>query len=441
MLFAPLRTKPATIPDKRFTRHPRFDMETLPASIRQSEQTEGLCPSTLKSSSDSWSFSLDDSWNKIVKLAAQITRVAASLKVTVGLLLCALFLVFGGTLAQVNLGIFRTQEIYFQSFFLYGTIGGWEVPVLPAGYTIGSLLLINLISAFLVRFRLGWRKTGILMVHAGLILLLVGMLATDLVSTESQLRLSEGESRNYTESIFDYEFVAVQSAGAEDIVVSYPAQDDGSRVMRSVHSPVVLQVRDYAANAQLIPANGRNLHQITAGTGRQLTIQPLPITRKIDEQNIPAAIVEVTYQDSSIGTFLLSGLLREPERIQLPDGDEIRIALRPTRYYLPYSLQLNDFKREVFPGTNKPKHFESRITISGENDGTGREAAIYMNHPLRYNGKTFYQASFANNGSTSILQVVENPSWLFPYVASGLITSGLLFQFVIRLKFTRKAIA
>ena len=44
-----------------------------------------------------------------------------------------------------------------------------------------------------------------------------------------------------------------------------------------------------------------------------------------------------------------------------------------------------------------------------------------MNQPLRYAGETFYQASFANDDRTSILQVVRNPGWLLPYIACAMV--------------------
>ncbi len=58
---------------------------------------------------------------------------------------------------------------------------------------------------------------------------------------------------------------------------------------------------------------------------------------------------------------------------------------------------------------------------------------IYMNQPLRYAGKTFYQASFGKNDTLSILQVVANPGWLLPYISCVLVTLGLLVHFGISL--------
>ncbi len=65
-----------------------------------------------------------------------------------------------------------------------------------------------------------------------------------------------------------------------------------------------------------------------------------------------------------------------------------------------------------------------------------------MNNPLRHAGLTFYQAGFANNDRTTVLQVVRNPSWLMPYVACGLMSLGLLLQFGLHLaKFAGRRIA
>ena len=40
-----------------------------------------------------------------------------------------------------------------------------------------------------------------------------------------------------------------------------------------------------------------------------------------------------------------------------------------------------------------------------------------MNHPLRYQGETFYQSGVLGLGKGTILQVVRNPGWLIPYIS------------------------
>ena len=58
-----------------------------------------------------------------------------------------------------------------------------------------------------------------------------------------------------------------------------------------------------------------------------------------------------------------------------------------------------------------------------------RDVLIYMNHPLRYRVDTFYQSGFQRDEQASILQVVNNPSIVAPYVACVIVAAGLLVQF------------
>jgi hypothetical protein len=108
--------------------------------------------------------------------------------------------------------------------------------------------------------------------------------------------------------------------------------------------------------------------------------------------------------------------------------------MRPRRQHLPYSITLKDFSHDVYPGTDIPKNFSSLVHLSNPARGEERDVLIYMNQPLRYDGKAFYQASFGKGDRLSILQVVENPGWLLPYLSCTLVTLGLLLHFGISLR-------
>src|SRR3954467_1344713 len=123
-----------------------------------------------------------------------------SLKLTVVLLVLGMVLVFAATLDQVNLGIWSVQEKYFRSFVIYAQAGRLSLPIFPGGYAVGGLLLANLIAAHVYRFAFTWRKIGIQLTHAGLILLLLGELLSGLWQRDSHMRLTTGETKNYAES-------------------------------------------------------------------------------------------------------------------------------------------------------------------------------------------------------------------------------------------------
>ena len=82
----------------------------------------------------------------------------------------------------------------------------------------------------------------------------------------------------------------------------------------------------------------------------------------------------------------------------------------------------------------------SEMYVKDPDGAVKQKALIYMNHPLRYGGLTFYQASFANEDTTSIFQVVKNPGWMLPYLS---VLHGIWNDFRVRhafLKFLKKEI-
>jgi hypothetical protein len=106
------------------------------------------------------------------------------------------------------------------------------------------------------------------------------------------------------------------------------------------------------------------------------------------------------------------------------------IALRYTRTYLPFELHLIDFSHDTFTGTSIAKNFSSDVRIIDPDRGTDREVRIWMNNPLRYAGRTFYQASYKPDGTGTVLQVVRNPGWLMPYLSCVLVTLGMTWHFL-----------
>ncbi len=101
---------------------------------------------------------------------------------------------------------------------------------------------------------------------------------------------------------------------------------------------------------------------------------------------------------------------------------------------LPFTLQLSDFVRETYPGTETPSRYYSDVTV--QENGQSFPTRIDMNEPLRMNGYTFYQSSFLDVGEhqATVLQVVRNQGRLFPYVSCALIGLGLLLHLVLTIR-------
>ena len=371
-------------------------------------------------------------------LLDRIISFFTSLRLTVACLALGLVLVFVGTLAQVDLGLYKAQNEFFRSFFIYWgpRDASWKIPVFPGGYLIGTVLLVNLLAAHVKRFTLTRKKIGIWMVHVGVMLLLLGQLLTDMVSHESVLHLREGQAKNYSETERETELAVIDATDADsDKVVAIPQRVLTHRKeIQHPDLPFTVQVKHYFANSL---TNDRAPDAVeppaaTQGIGPRATVRELPRVTDMATRDVPSAIVEILTSQGSLGTWLVSEFIDKAQSF-VWNSRTYQLALRPRRHYKPFSLQLLKFQHELYRGTDTPKNFESRILLQRPDTGEKREVDIYMNNPLRYAGETYYQADWDRDDHGTILQVVHNPSWLTPYFSCLLVGAGLIVQFLTHL--------
>jgi hypothetical protein len=405
-------------------------------------------------------------------LIKKIVSVFTSLKLTVTLLAFAIVLVFIGTLAQVDEGLYNAQSHYFRQWIVLGLhVFGKKIPlILPGGYLIGTLLLLNLLAAHIYRFQLSVKKIGIQLAHAGVILLLVGQLVTDMLARETQINFTEGAARDYSESATDYELIVTSG----DVVTAIPAKLLQPGDMLKIDSlPFTIRVKSFwknSAEPQFRAPMMQNSPPIaSSGVALNFDFTPLPDVKTMDEKNVPTAVIELTGPSGSLGSWVVSdwtsdlalvaalqasyaqqisvdmaqkiaGQLVAPQCIEFNDKKFI-FGLRPTRTYHPFSLRLLKATHTVYPGTDIPKDFRSRVQLQNPKTGENREVEISMNHPLRYAGLTFYQYQMtagdlverAGETPSSVLQVVRNPGWLTPYIGCAMVGAGLVTQFMFHL--------
>jgi hypothetical protein len=405
-------------------------------------------------------------------LLKRAAKFFTSLRLTVVLLAFAIILVWVGTVAQADEGLYQAQTRYFKQWIVVGaSMFGHHIPlVLPGGYLLGSVLLVNLIAAHISRFQFTWKKLGIHVAHGGIILLLVGQLTTDLLSRETMLRFSEGESKNYSESPRNYDLTFMTDAGGnKEQLISIPGRllAKGDEI-KSPNLPFSIRVKQYMVNSEPtfrapMAQNGPPL--TTNGVAAHFDFHSVDEAKSMDMRNIPTALIEIVGPNGSLGDWVVSdwmgeeGLIQEvrgfyvnmskeiadkiasdlsePQSVQVA-GKKYAFVVRPERVYREASLTLLKFTHAIYPGTISaenpegiPKDFRSRVRLDNPRTGEHREVEIFMNTPLRYGGETFYQASFDKaDPRVSVLQVVHNPGWLTPYIGCFLVGLGLVIQFL-----------
>lgn len=107
------------------------------------------------------------------------------------------------------------------------------------------------------------------------------------------------------------------------------------------------------------------------------------------------------------------------------------------RIDLGFDMKLTKFNVGMYQGTQRAATYESEVQVPEVGPVT-----ISMNEPLKYNGFTFYQASFEQDETgkpvASILSVNHDPGRFLKYFGSFLLVSGSIMLFYFK-KFGKKS--
>ncbi len=384
------------------------------------------------------------------EFARKIFQSYSSFGFAVAMILILFALTFLGTLEQVDHGLFEVQKKYFESMVLVHTftlpVADLSLPLpLPGGYLVMALLFGNLICGGLVKIRKSKRTVGILIIHVGMIILFLGALVTFKLADHGNMFLAEGES---TDEFVSYNIwnIEIAKAGGSGEVLTIPQEHfldlQGART-RTFHSeglPFDIEVGGYERNCEATEA-------VTSEGGRVADgyrLQAFPLEMQ-EPANVPGAYVTITDKksDEKIEGIIWGGhkfemsqgwVSSEPLTVRSGD-DAYTIALTKKRWKVPFVVRLDDFIKDVHPGTTMASNYESEVTkLEG---GQEEKIRIYMNHPLRHKGYTLFQESFQERsdgtGQKSQLAVWRNPADQWPLYSCVIMSVGLLIHMVQKL--------
>lgn len=107
------------------------------------------------------------------------------------------------------------------------------------------------------------------------------------------------------------------------------------------------------------------------------------------------------------------------------ENDRQTIYYGRERLILPFSLSLEKFEKNDYPGSQMAMDYKSYVKIN--NSGDTKE--IYMNEPLKFEGYTFYQSSYSlepNAPALTILSVNRDPGRELKYIGSIILCLGII---------------
>jgi len=361
-----------------------------------------------------------------------------SFGLTVVVLAFLLLLVVIGTLEQTHSSLYEVQKRYFESLILTHEVKGVPVP-LPGVYLLLCVLSVNLICGGIIRIRKVGATLGVIVGHVGILAMVAGSAVEFEWSQKGHTTLAEGTEANEFQSYYEWEIAIAEAKDAGPVVEHLiPGKQfiglapEARATFTSSELPFDLVLHHAFANCEPRPAS------MVAGAPAVDGFALAKLEREKEaEQDIAGAYVTVV---PKAGQAPVQGLIwgrdRIPPMSATVDGRRFTIELSHRRFPLPFTVRLDDFRREMHPGISMPKAFESDVTKV--RNGVAQSVKISMNEPLNQDGYKLFQSGFiepANGGGQwwSTFSVVKNPADRVPLWSCVIITVGLLLHFSMKL--------
>lgn len=370
--------------------------------------------------------------NKQTTSSRDILTAIASLKLTVVCLVILTVLVVWGTVYQAENGLYQAQEKFFHSWFflLFGIIP------FPGTILVMFVLFVNLVFSLYYRIGFQWRNIGNIITHTGILILLLGGFLTFYFSQESSLMLREGETSSLSSSRQQWEVAIWQDSsgsGESDVYAIDTGRVSTGEIIPLDDLGVRLEVKEYYDNCTPFTTKAPSSSPKVINASGIGVLKYKPDALEVVE-NVAGGVFDVSAGSAPAATVLLYGQEDRPTTVTLGDK-RFYFSLRRQKIPLPLEMTLLDFKLKMYPNSQIPKSYSSRVNIKGDG-GVEREVVISMNKPLRYSDYTFFQSRYyiAPNGTEyTILAVVKNASRLLPYISSITIFTGMMIHFLVML--------
>lgn len=189
---------------------------------------------------------------------------------------------------------------------------------------------------------------------------------------------------------------------------------------------------------QIITAG--NIRLVTQKLTRSGTLNPVSADKQIQATGKNVLFFDLLSEGKSVATVNLWDTGKEIRSSGTAEiaGKSLEITYGPLEKKLNFSLRLNDFILERYPGSNSPSGYKSDVVLYDRPAGVEKPFIIFMNNILKYKGFRFYQSSYDPDEKGTILSVNHDPvgmnvtytgySLLFIFIILSLLNNKSVFK-------------
>ena len=269
--------------------------------------------------------------------------------------------------------------------------------------TILVLTTINL-TGIIFKYKM-WKNKARFIFHSSFVIILIGAGITRYAGYEGIMQIPEGETENRMLSLEPYLQVTIK---------------DGDQVY----------YQEYQKEFTTLFKNMNNFsYEIPFGDKKlNLSYKDFLFAKK-ESSKMGLLTVEATINGKS-QDIKLPGLRSQKglERELIFDNVSVKLEYGSKIVELPFSIKLNDFQLDRYPGSMSPSSYASEVTVLKE-DGKTYDYRIFMNRTMHEGNFLFFQSSYFPDETGTVLSVNNDPGKWPTYLGYFLLTLGLIMNF------------
>lgn len=218
----------------------------------------------------------------------------------------------------------------------------------------------------------------------------------------------------------------VEKEGAFSVKAPHPldffmmtSQQAGTLVKDSLH-PINLRTLYRSGDFSFVP-----LSYYKKGAFKIKSESEKPKDNDANKDDALLVNVSVNGQVKPLNILYRQGMIPTHHEVEI-DGIRVILSYGAASIQTPFSIKLNDFQLERYPGSSSPSEYASEVLIIDGEDMIPYK--IFMNNVLDHKGYRFFQASYDTDELGTVLSVNhDSVGTIVTYIGYTLLTIGMFF--------------
>lgn len=284
--------------------------------------------------------------------------------------------------------------------------------------TILVLTTINL-TGIIFKYKM-WKNKARFIFHSSFVIILIGAGITRYAGYEGIMQIPEGKTVNQMSSLEPYLQIDINDSFHKEYQVELAA----STLRKGTDA------NDKSGIIELISQKLNKFNYNIKYNEKDLSIKYVDYTvSKKAKAEMGILTAEVTFNGETQSVRLPGKRAQEGVPKELVFGDtKIKLEYGSKVVDIPFSIRLNDFQLDRYPGSMSPSSYASEVTVIKQ-DGKTYDYRIFMNRTMHEGNFLFFQSSYFPDETGTVLSVNNDPGKWPTYLGYFLLTLGLTMNF------------